>query len=149
MMSDDVDMIDPLGSSNDVTAPSSSSANNRRYNEAEERKGLLDHAGSSSDDDDFFLHGPKVHSGKLGGLKSQVEEVTNTMRDNVGKLMERGERLDDLRERSDHLSGLSTEFSSSAGRLRRKMWWENTKAKIVAGASTAVVLIIIIIISFW
>ncbi|CAG0895375.1 unnamed protein product [Darwinula stevensoni] len=63
-----------------------------------ERESLLD----GGDDDDFFLKGPAPNpiplagATKLSQVKLQVEEVTNVMRENVSKLFERGDRLEEL-----------------------------------------------------
>ena len=73
--------------------------------------------------------------------------VIGVMRDNIGRVMERGEKLEDLEEKSGKLNlydlfvtgyiitvtfieGLAesaTHFRTSARRLERKMWWKNCK----------------------
>ncbi len=120
-----------------------------------ERKELLGGAGDDSSEEDFFLSGPKVGSklredggnGAMSGLQNQVREVTDIMRENVSKMLDRGERLDELNARSEALSDASAEFRSSSLRVRNRMWWQNTKAKLAMGGAGAVVLIIIIIIA--
>ena len=49
-------------------------------------------------------------------VKSQVEEVTNVMKENVNKLFARGECLDELNERSENLRSASDEFHSASAR---------------------------------
>lgn len=114
----------------------------------DEREQLL---GSDSDDDDFFLSGPKkpdvLGSSKISGLKSQVNEVTNVMKDNVGRMLDRGERLSDLQQRSEQLDEMSTDFRSQSTRMRKKFFWENAKMKIAIGSILSVLVIIIIIIA--
>lgn len=65
------------------------------------------------------------------------------MRDNVGRLLERGDQLDHLQDRSEGLATTSDQFRSSAGRLRRRAWWENTRGRLcVAGVAVLLFLVI-------
>merc|ERR1712142_156116 len=96
------------------------------------------------EDDDFFLNGPKV---KIAGLRSQVNEVTSVMRDNIGKVLERGQNLTELNQRSENLQNASESFRSQAERVRRKAWWDNVRTKAAIGGFILVILIIIIIIA--
>lgn len=123
--------------------------------------------------------------------------MTEIMRDNVNRMLERGDHLDELQVaphayhdhkmlvkdevltgdhgsprgqeeagtyhyttykasfvihlqvRSSHLDTASMQFRDQAVRAKRKFWWENTKAKGIAGLSAAVVVVIIIIIACW
>ncbi|CAK8675971.1 unnamed protein product [Clavelina lepadiformis] len=59
-----------------------------------ERVALLDDY--ESDDDDFFLNGPSTASDKVKRVQNQVNEVVGVMQTNIGKVMDRGERLEDL-----------------------------------------------------
>ena len=119
----------------------------------EERKGLLGED-LHDEEEDFFLQGPRMgqHIGSGGanlaaGVQKQVQEVTSIMRDNVNRMLDRGERLDDLERRSDSLNDASSEFRNSSNRMAKQMWWKNTKAKAAIGGSVAFVIVIIIIIA--
>jgi len=98
----------------------------------------------AEEDDDFFLTGPKV---KIAGLRNQVDQVTSVMRDNIGKVLERGQNLSELNQRSENLQNASESFRSQADRVRRKAWWDNVKTKAAIGGVCLVILIIIIIIA--
>merc|ERR1712002_654902 len=115
--------------------------------ETDERANLLGGGTKDSvddEDDDFFLNGPKV---KIAGLRSQVNEVTSVMRDNIGKVLERGQNLSELSQRSENLQNASESFRSQAERVRRRAWWDNMKTKAAIGGIGLVILIIIIIIA--
>ncbi|XP_012943839.1 vesicle-associated membrane protein 4 [Aplysia californica] len=109
-----------------------------------ERRGLLD--GNSDDDEDFFLRGPKVNTGqlrsdrKVSQLQNQVDDVVDIMKSNVNKVIERGDRLEDLQDKSESLSSNSDMFRSRAKSLQRNMWWKNCRMRIIL----AVIVIIII-----
>eukprot|EP00090_Calanus_glacialis_P042667 TRINITY_DN7564_c0_g1_i1.p1 TRINITY_DN7564_c0_g1~~TRINITY_DN7564_c0_g1_i1.p1 ORF type:complete len:143 (-),score=47.80 TRINITY_DN7564_c0_g1_i1:25-453(-) len=115
--------------------------------ETDERANLLGGGNKETgdqDDDDFFLNGPKV---KISGLRSQVDQVTSVMRDNIGKVLERGQNLSELNQRSENLQHTSDSFRSQAERVRRRAWWNNMKTKAAIGGFALVILIIIIIIA--
>lgn len=109
-----------------------------------ERVALLDDY--DSDEDDFFLKGPPKSSEKIQAVQSQVQDVVGVMKQNIDKVVERGDCLDDLQDKSDNLADGARNFSNRAVRLRKKMWWNNLRTKIFI-ALILIVLILIIIIS--
>uniref|UniRef100_A0A3Q3FDF8 Vesicle-associated membrane protein 4 n=1 Tax=Labrus bergylta TaxID=56723 RepID=A0A3Q3FDF8_9LABR len=64
---------------------------------------------------------------KLKHVQSQVDEVIDVMQENISKVIERGERLDDLQDKSESLSDNASAFSSRAKQLHRRMWWRDMK----------------------
>lgn len=76
-------------------------------------------------------------------MRVQIAEVTDVMRDNVGRLLERGDQLDNLQDRSEGLATTSDQFRTSATRLRRNMWWQNTRAKLCIGGAVTVIFLVI------
>ena len=68
------------------------------------------------------------------------------MKNNVDKVMERDGKLNDLDNRASYLEQSSIQFSTTARRVRKKMWWENFKMKLCLGGTVVVVLIVIIIV---
>ncbi|KAI0228186.1 Vesicle-associated membrane protein 4 [Lamellibrachia satsuma] len=114
-----------------------------------ERQALLE---SASDDDDFFLRGPSVQpsrliqdNGKITRLQGQVHDVVDVMRDNIGKVMDRGDRLEDLQDKSEHLSTNSDLFQSRAKVLKSTMWWRQCKMRMVIALVVVVLLGVIIV----
>lgn len=117
----------------------------------EEVEKLISSNEDGADDEDFFLKGPsgkktvRFATDKLKDVRVQIAEVTDVMRDNVGRLLERGDQLDHLQDRSEGLATTSDQFRSSAGRLRRRAWWENTRGRLcVAGVAVLLFLVIFI-----
>lgn len=82
---------------------------------------------------------------KLGKLQTQVTSVTGVMRGNLEKVMERGETLDDLEDRSQKLAHSSTDFRQSAVRLRRKEQYRNIKLWCIVGSVCGVILVLVIL----
>ncbi|XP_030062554.1 vesicle-associated membrane protein 4 [Microcaecilia unicolor] len=112
-----------------------------------ERRNLLD---DDSDEEDFFLRGPSgpkfgPKNDKIRQVQSQVDEVIDVMQENITKVIERGERLDELQDKSECLSDNATAFSSRAKHLRRQMWWRECKMKAVVALVVGIILLVIII----
>ncbi|CAL4182759.1 unnamed protein product, partial [Meganyctiphanes norvegica] len=119
--------------------------------EIEIEKLISNDGGDDEDDDDFFLRGPSTKKtvrfagDKLKDVKVQISEVTDVMRDNVGRLLERGDRLDHLQDQSDGLASSADAFRTSASRMRREMWWQNTRGKLFLSFAAVVIILLIII----
>lgn len=113
--------------------------------EGEEEGDLLLGGGTAArDEDDFFLQGPRVGD-RLAGLRSQVEEVTGVMRGNIGAVLNRGNNLSELQDRSARLYTSSDLFRSEASRLRRNA--SDLRLRVGLGVGLVVVVVVIIIIS--
>ena len=68
------------------------------------------------------------------------------MSSNLTRIMERGEKLEDLESKAQHLEMQSSVFKKNAGNLKRKNMFENHKMKIIGGSVISGVVIILIII---
>ena len=64
---------------------------------------------------------------KMLKIQNQIDNVRGTMRDNIDKVLERGESLDLLIDKSDALNTLSFNFRNQARNLQRKLCRENFK----------------------
>ncbi|XP_043376333.1 myocilin isoform X1 [Dermochelys coriacea] len=116
-----------------------------------ERRNLLEE--DSDEEEDFFLRGPAgprfgPRNDKIRHVQNQVDEVIDVMQENITKVIERGERLDDLQDKSESLSDNATAFSNRSKQLRRQMWWRGCKMKALV-ALVAVILLLVITISKW
>lgn len=117
---------------------------------ASERMNLLQ---DNSDEEDFFLNGPNARPGRLvpkkdnkvARLQGQVDEVIDVMKDNVGKVLERGDRLEDLQDKSENLSTNADLFRVRAKGLKTTMWWRECKMRVILVLVVVVILCIIII----
>ncbi|CAM0139653.1 Vesicle membrane receptor protein (v-SNARE) [Umbelopsis sp. WA50703] len=81
---------------------------------------------------------------KTARVQQQVDEVVNIMQDNIDKVMQRGERLDDLRGKTEDLQATAGHFRRGANQVRKRMWWKDLKWKIIIGVTVLVILAIII-----
>uniref|UniRef100_A0A915DRL9 V-SNARE coiled-coil homology domain-containing protein n=1 Tax=Ditylenchus dipsaci TaxID=166011 RepID=A0A915DRL9_9BILA len=85
----------------------------------------------------------KVADNKVAELRVQVDDIRSVMSDNVLKILERGERLQNLDSRADALHASSQEFQTTARRMQNKMWWDNMKWVLILGFMGLLILLFI------
>ncbi|KAK7387895.1 hypothetical protein VNO78_22693 [Psophocarpus tetragonolobus] len=68
---------------------------------------------------------------KLIKVKAQVSEVKSIMLENIDKAIDRGENLTILADKSETLHSQAQEFRKKGTQVRRKMWYQNMKIKLV------------------
>jgi DNA repair ATPase RecN len=81
---------------------------------------------------------------KVKDLQGQVNDVMNVMKENVNKIIDRGENLDRVEERALNLENSANHFRSSSKQVYKKYWWKNAKCNMIIGA---VVLTVVVIVS--
>ncbi|KAK1425359.1 hypothetical protein QVD17_20710 [Tagetes erecta] len=68
---------------------------------------------------------------KLIKVKAQVSEVKSIMLDNIDKAIDRGENLATLNDKAENLRDSAQQFKKAGTKIRRKMWYQNMKIKLV------------------
>lgn len=81
----------------------------------------------------------------LSNAKKGIEDVRGVMTKNIESLLERGERLDLLVDKTDRLGGSAREFRVRSRGLKRQMWWKNVKLMALLGLVSFLIIIVIII----
>ncbi|XP_036450371.1 vesicle-associated membrane protein 8 [Colossoma macropomum] len=84
---------------------------------------------------------------KLNQVQEQVNDVKVILKDNINKVLERGERLDDLIGKTDDLQATADSFQRTSTRVSRKFWWKNMKMMIIIGVIVLVILVLIILLA--
>ncbi|KAK2871506.1 hypothetical protein QQF64_002703 [Cirrhinus molitorella] len=84
---------------------------------------------------------------KLNQVQDQVNDVKVILKDNINKVLERGERLDDLIGKTDDLQATADSFQRTSTRVARKMWWRNTKMMIIIGVVVLAIIVLIILLA--
>ena len=82
---------------------------------------------------------------KVQKVRNEVDRVKDIMVANIETLVERGERLELLVDKTENLSQHSVAFKQTSRNLRRRMWWQN--AKLMVGVGVAVIAGLYIIVS--
>ncbi|XP_039063795.1 vesicle-associated membrane protein 722-like [Hibiscus syriacus] len=82
---------------------------------------------------------------KIAKVKAQVSEVKGVMMENIEKVLDRGEKIEILVDKTENLRSQAQDFRQQGNRMRRKMWLQNMKVKlIVLGILIALILIIVL-----
>lgn len=76
----------------------------------------------------------------ITNAQKEIDDVRGIMTRNIEGLLERGERIDLLVDKTDRLGGSAREFRVRSRGLKRQMWWKNIK--LMALLVLVVVLII-------
>jgi len=81
---------------------------------------------------DFFNNDKKAD--KIRNVRGEIDEVREIMSENIDRVMERGERIEILVDKTDNLNQSSLSFRQRSTELRRQMWWKNTKLVVILAA---------------
>mmetsp|Transcript_63799 Transcript_63799/g.118540 ORF Transcript_63799/g.118540 Transcript_63799/m.118540 type:complete len:222 (-) Transcript_63799:7-672(-) len=63
-------------------------------------------------------------------MEAELEDVTEQMHDNLRKVMERGERIESLLDKTANLKSESASFRKGASRHNQSLWWRDNKGRI-------------------
>jgi len=65
---------------------------------------------------------------KILGVQRKVDDTQRVMVENIDKLFERGELIDSLVDKTDHLEQTAFKFEKSANELKKAMWCKRVKS---------------------
>jgi len=81
---------------------------------------------------------------KIQETRKQVDEVTDVMKNNMDRILEREGKLGDLQLRADQLQTDTEQFQRTGIKLKRQYYWENMKMKLLIALCVLIVIIIIV-----
>ncbi|KAF7947531.1 hypothetical protein EAE96_008617 [Botrytis aclada] len=67
----------------------------------------------------------------IKNVQGEIDNVRGIMSQNIESLLERGERIDLLVDKTDRLGGSASEFRIRSRGLHRQMWWKNVKLMVL------------------
>jgi len=82
---------------------------------------------------------------KTSNIQRDIDQTTKIMRDNIQAVQERGERLDDLTDKTASLQNQAQGFRRGANNVRKKMWWKDMKMRIIIGVGLIILILLIVI----
>ncbi|KAI8582059.1 hypothetical protein K450DRAFT_228829 [Umbelopsis ramanniana AG] len=68
---------------------------------------------------------------KLKQVHGEIEQVKDVMVHNIERVLERGERIELLVDKTDNLNQQAFAFKKRSTQLKRQMWWKNTKLMFI------------------
>ncbi|CAA0832238.1 Vesicle-associated membrane protein 721 [Striga hermonthica] len=82
---------------------------------------------------------------KLAKVKAQVSEVKGVMMENIEKVLDRGEKIELLVDKTENLHHQAQDFRTTGTKIRRKMWLQNMKIKLIVLAIIIALILIIVL----
>lgn len=86
---------------------------------------------------------------KLADLEAKINDLTDVMKSNLKKAIQRSDNIEDLAQQSEHMVENSVEFSRITGRVKRRFWWKEFKTKVIIGVGVTIICAIIIGLIVW
>eukprot|EP00922_Rhytidocystis_sp_ex-Travisia-forbesii_P052377 GHVS01077694.1.p1 GENE.GHVS01077694.1~~GHVS01077694.1.p1 ORF type:complete len:243 (+),score=33.77 GHVS01077694.1:378-1106(+) len=84
---------------------------------------------------------------KIEKVEKELEGVAQIMKLNIGKVIERGEQIECLVDKTQDLQDAALSFRHSSRHLRRQQWWRATKNYI--GLALALAILGLVSFSWW
>nr|KAJ3421740.1 hypothetical protein HK105_002450 [Polyrhizophydium stewartii] len=82
---------------------------------------------------------------KAAQVQTKVDEVIDIMQNNIDKVMQRGEKLETLQNKTDDLSHGALQFKKGSAAIKNEMWWKNMKLNlIIAGVVSCIIVIAVV-----
>mmetsp|Transcript_43004 Transcript_43004/g.127500 ORF Transcript_43004/g.127500 Transcript_43004/m.127500 type:complete len:125 (+) Transcript_43004:2-376(+) len=79
---------------------------------------------------------------KVGEMERDLEDVTDMMRDNLSKVMERGERIESLIDKTSTLKNESVSFHRGAKRHNDDLWWKDFRGRLFFALCVMAILVV-------
>ncbi|KAL2557980.1 Vesicle-associated membrane protein [Forsythia ovata] len=80
---------------------------------------------------------------KLSKVKAQITEVKGIMMDNIEKVLDRGEKIELLVDKTENLQFQADNFQRHGRQLRRQMWLQSLRMKLMIGGAILILIFII------
>mmetsp|Transcript_2915 Transcript_2915/g.3338 ORF Transcript_2915/g.3338 Transcript_2915/m.3338 type:complete len:235 (-) Transcript_2915:95-799(-) len=91
---------------------------------------------------EYFNENPNAD--KLTRVRNQIDDVKGVMVENIEKVLQRGEKIELLVDKTDRMQQAAFKFEKSAKKLKREMWWKNAKTMMMM---IAIILLVIFFVS--
>jgi vesicle-associated membrane protein 7 len=79
-----------------------------------------------------------ANADRIKRVQNQIYEVRGIMQENIEKLLDRGERIELLVDKTENLAQSSLSFQKQSTSLKRAMWYKNIKILIIIGVLVVV-----------
>eukprot|EP00040_Diaphanoeca_grandis_P013452 m.67997 g.67997 ORF g.67997 m.67997 type:complete len:143 (-) comp23900_c0_seq2:67-495(-) len=79
---------------------------------------------------------------KLSRAKREVDGVIGIMRDNMGKVLDRSAKLDDLEDKSESLASGAMQFRRGTKKLSWQMWLNNMRWYFIIGFGILILILV-------
>jgi len=91
--------------------------------------GMNEFAKAIADRMEYYSSNPDAD--RIRQVHGEIEQVKDVMVHNIERVLERGERIELLVDKTDNLNQQAFAFKKRSTALKRSMWWKNTKLMII------------------
>ncbi|XP_048757783.1 vesicle-associated membrane protein 8 [Ostrea edulis] len=88
-----------------------------------------------------------VDNPTIQDLNEQVDDLKGVMKDNIGKVIDRGDKLETLQTRAEDLEQNANMFQKTTTNIKRKQQWRNRKTMIILVVVVTVLVTAIVLIA--
>lgn len=78
---------------------------------------------------DYYSNNPNAD--RINRVRNEIDEVKSVMVQNIEKVLERGERIELLVDRTEQLNQQGFQFKKKATQVKRRMWWKSVKVLVI------------------
>ncbi|CAO2825833.1 unnamed protein product [Amaranthus hypochondriacus] len=78
---------------------------------------------------EYYSNDPNAD--RINRLKGEMNQVKTVMIENIDKVLDRGDRLELLVDKTANLQGNTIRFRKHARRFRSNVWWKNVKIMVL------------------
>uniref|UniRef100_A0A7S0SQ61 V-SNARE coiled-coil homology domain-containing protein n=1 Tax=Mantoniella antarctica TaxID=81844 RepID=A0A7S0SQ61_9CHLO len=79
----------------------------------------------------------------IARVKGEISEVKIVMMENIEKVLDRGEKIELLVDKTENLRFQADNFHRTGRALRRRMWWQNLKMKLMLASAVLTVIFVL------
>eukprot|EP00898_Chlorokybus_atmophyticus_P006580 jgi/Chlat1/6923/Chrsp52S06599 len=105
-----------------------------------------DYASKLREHMEFVTEHPEELS-KVAKVQKEVDQVKHIMMENIEKVLDRGEKIELLVDKTDALRSQADDFHRTGRQLRRRMWWNNLKLKLMVAGILFVLIFVVFLIA--
>lgn len=91
---------------------------------------------------DFYSSNKNID--KLSALKETVEQTKNVLLENIDKVLARGEKVELLVKKTEHMSDQAVSMKKRAIMVKRKMWMQNVRMYAICGCLVLLLIVMIV-----
>ncbi|PWA82706.1 Longin domain-containing protein [Artemisia annua] len=91
---------------------------------------------------DYYSNDPNAD--RMNRLQGEMSQVRNVMIQNIDKVLERGDRLESLVDKTANMQTNTLRFKKQSRRFRNTMWWRNVKFMVILGFALLGILYIVL-----
>lgn len=88
-----------------------------------------------------------AENSRVNDLNRQMDDVKVVMKDNIGKVLERGDKIEVLQDRAEGLEQTAQNFQRTTNRVKRREIWRNRKMTIIIAGVIAVFVLFIVLVA--